>query len=390
MPALDAFLVLQAICLLPVAIGSIYGLLTAIAVYLFRRIPPAVPAGPGTEWPPVSVLRPIYGLDKNLEANLRSTCTQDYPEYQVVLSAQRFDEPALPLMRQIEREYGSERVTVAVADSKPVVNGRVQNLVIGLAAARHDVLVTSDSDMLLRPDYLRTIVHPLRNPDVGYACTMYRASHADRWFERLELLSLNADFVVNLVFAWMTGASAFCLGASTALRRSTLDAIGGFEPLHDYLVEDFELGRRIRARGLRMAVPNYFVETIVDLKSPGEWWGHQVYWDQNTRSARPIGFFATIVLRSIAFGLLFACIRGFDWTGLMVLAGAVAVRLASTGYILDRIGDREGVQSLGWIVVRDLAALGSWFVALTKKTFVWRGEQFELTRDGRIVPRKAR
>jgi ceramide glucosyltransferase len=388
MPALDAFEVVQALCLVPVVIGSIYGLLTAAAAQRFSRDPPPRSVDPDFVWPPVTVLKPIYGMDKNLEANLRSVCMQDYPEYQVVLSAQRLDEPALPLLRAMEREFGSARVTVAVADSKPVVNGRVQNLVIALGAARHEILVTSDSDMLLRPDYLKTIVYPLRDPQVGYVCTMYRAARADRWFERLELLSLNADFVVNLIFAWMTGASSFCLGASTALRRSTLDSIGGFEPLHDYLVEDFELGRRIRARGLRMAVVAYFVETIVDLKSAREWWGHQVYWDQNTRSARPGGFFATIVLRAVAFGLVFAALRGFDGMGVGVLAGAVAVRLTTSAYILRRIGDREGARSLGWIVVRDLAALVSWFVALTKKTFVWRGEEFELTRDGRIVPRR--
>jgi ceramide glucosyltransferase len=381
---------MQGLCLLPVVVGSVYGLLTAVAVHLFcRRRPAPVADDSPAEWPPVTILKPIYGLDKNLAANLRSTCAQDYPTYQVVLSAQRLDEPALPLLREIEREFGPERVTIAVADSKPVVNGRVQNLLIGLAAARYDILVTSDSDMLLRPDYLKTIVLPLRDPEVGCVCTLYRAAKADRWFERLELLSLNADFVANLIFARMTGASMFCLGASTALRRSTLEDIGGFEALRDYLVEDFELGRRIRERDLRMALPAYFVETIVDLKNPGEWWGHQVYWDQNTRAARPIGFFATIVVRSVPFGLAFACLRGFDPVGVSTFAAAVAIRLATTGVILQRIGDEEGLRSLGWMVVRDLAALVSWFVALTKKTFVWRGEEFQLTGDGRIVPRRA-
>ena len=138
-----------------------------------------------------------------------------------------------------------------------------------------------------------------------------------------------------------------------------------------------------------MALPAYFVETIVDLKDPGEWWGHQVYWDQNTRAARPIGFFATIVVRSVPFGLAFACLRGFDLLGVSTFAAAVAVRLATTGVVLRSIGDHEGLRSLEWMVVRDLAALLSWIVALTKKTFVWRGEEFGLTRDGRIVPRRA-
>jgi ceramide glucosyltransferase len=381
---------LQGLCLLPVVVGSVYGLLAAVAVHLFcRRRPAPLADDPPAAWPPVTILKPIYGLDKNLAANLRSTCTQDYPTYQVVLSAQRLDEPALPLLREIEREFGPERVTVAVADSKPVVNGRVQNLLIGLGGARHDILVTSDSDMLLRPDYLKTIVRPLRDPGVGCVCTLYRAAGADRWFERLELLSLNAEFVANLIFARMTGASMFCLGASTALRRSTLEDIGGFAALRDYLVEDFELGRRVRGKGLRMALPAYFADTIVDLKDAGEWWGHQVYWDQNTRAARPIGFFATIVLKSVPFGLVFACLRVFDLAGVSAFGAAVAMRLASTAVVLRSIGDDEGLRSLGWMVVRDLAGLLSWLVALTKRSFVWRGEEFQLTGDGRIVPRRA-
>jgi ceramide glucosyltransferase len=187
----------------------------------------------------------------------------------------------------------------------------------------------------------------------------------------------------------MTGASMFCLGASTALRRSTLEDIGGFAALRDYLVEDFELGRRVRGKGLRMALPAYFADTIVDLKDAGEWWGHQVYWDQNTRAARPIGFFATIVLKSVPFGLVFACLRGFDLAGVSAFGAAVAMRLASTAVVLRSIGDDEGLRSLGWMVVRDLAGLLSWLVALTKRSFVWRGEEFQLTGDGRIVPRRA-
>jgi ceramide glucosyltransferase len=336
----------------------------------------------------VTILKPIYGIEKNLEANLRSACTQDYPDYQVVLSAQRLDEPALPLMRRIAREFGPERVSVAVEQSEPVVNGRVQNLRIGLAAARHEILVTSDSDMLLRPDYLKAIVAPLLDPKTGSVCTLYRAVGGSTWYEKLELLSLNADFVVNLVFAHMTGASMFCLGSSTAVRRSTLDAIGGLASLEDYLVEDFELGRRIRSRGLRLALAPYLVDTVVSLDGPREWWGHQVYWDQNTRSARPKGFFATILLKAVPFSILFAAARGFDLAGASVVVAALAVRLATTAWNLAMIGDREGLRCLALLPVRDLAGLATWVLALTRRRFVWRGVELGLTRDGRIVPRE--
>lgn len=385
-------LMIQILFLIPAIVGSIYALLSAAAVFVFcRRQPPSTQRQPGEDWPSVSLLKPVFGLEKGLAANLRSACMQDYPHYQVVLSVQRRNDPALPLIRQVEEEFGRERVAVVVGDSEPVVNGKIQNLVTALGAARHDVLVISDSDVLLRPDYLRTIVAPLRDSTVGYVCTLYRAVRADRWFERLELLTLNAEFVVNVIFSYVTGASGFCLGASTALRRSTLEMIGGFEALADYLVEDYEMGRRIHAQGYKVALVPYFVDTIVDLETPGDWWRHQVYWDQNTRAARPFGFFASVLTRSVPCALVFAGLRLFDGLGLAALIATIVVRLATAALALGRYGlnDRQGLESLVLLPLRDVAGLASWLLALSKKTFVWRGLEFGLTRDGRIVPRRA-
>lgn len=382
-------IIAQFLVLVPALTGSFYVLLSAAAVLFFCRRRPEAEPPPG--WPAVTVLKPIYGLEKNLAQNLRSACSQDYPCYQVVLSVQRLDDPALPLLREVEREFGRQRVTVAAAESEPVLNGKIQNLRIALSAARHDVLVISDSDVELRPDYLKTIVAPLSDPRVGYVCTPYRATHAERWYEKMELLTLNADFVTNVIFASLTGASGFCLGASTALRRATLEAIGGLEPLGDYLVEDFEMGRRIRGRGLRGVLIPYFVDTVVDLESAGAWWRHHVYWDQNTRAARPGGFFASVVTRAVPFAVLFAILRLFDGLGVVILAGAIATRLLTAAAALSRYGidDPVGRRCLHLLPARDVAGLVSWFVALSKRTFVWRGLEFGLTRESRIVPRAA-
>jgi len=383
--AVTTGLAIQLLLLVPVVGGTVYGLLCMVATALFSRRVRSNRVSQANSFPPATILKPVYGLEKSLEANVRSACRQDYPDYQVVLSAQRRDDPALPLMQTIARDFGPERVTVAVEQSEPVVNGKMQNLCIGLRAARHEVLVTSDSDMRLPPDFLRAIVAPLRDPQVGCVCTLYRAVDAGTWYEKLELLSLNADFVVNLVFAEMTGASMFCLGSSSALRRATLEEIGGFEALSDYLVEDFELGRRIRELGRRLELVPYLVDTVVSLESARQWWDHQLYWDLNTRFARPKGFFATVLLKSVPFSVLFAAARGFDSTGALVFVGALAARLASTAWNLAMIGDREGLRSLGLLPLRDLTGLVTWMLALTRQRVVWRGVRFGLTREGRIV-----
>lgn len=379
--------VLEWALLVPVATGCLFALLCLGSVLWYMR-PRRAPVIEARHWPPVSVLKPIHGLEKGLEENIRSTCELDYPSYQVVLSVQSVDDPALPLLRAIERDYGPERVTVSVTDSEPVVNGKVQNLIHALAAARHEIVVISDSDIRLRPDYLQTIVAPLADPQVGAVCTLYRAIRSENWCEALERLSYNSEFIVNVIFAAVSGAHEFCPGCSVAIRRKALVEIGGFEALLDYLVEDFEMGRRIAERGYRIELLPYFVDTTLDISHPLEWWNHQVYWDQNTRAVNPVGFFFTVLIQPVPFALLFALVRGLDPLGLGVLGAAVATRIGTRAWIFDRIGDRDGLRLLGWLPVRDLAGIASWLVALCKSSFVWRGFRFELTRGGRIVPRE--
>jgi ceramide glucosyltransferase len=377
--------------LVPTLGGSIYALLCLIAAARFRMRRQRPAAHKFDSWPVVTVLKPVYGLEKNQRKNLRSTCIQDYPEFQVVFSVQELGDPAIPLLMELQREFGEERVTVAIENCRAGSNGKINNMIGGLLHARHDILVISDSDVFLKPDYLKTIVTPLADPDVGCVCTLYKAACADSWFEKMELLTLNADFMANVVFAHVTGASKFCLGASAALRRSTLAEIGGLEGLADYLVEDYEMGRRIWSSGKKIAIVPYLVDTMVDLKTPAQWWGHQVYWDQNTRAARPWAFFATAVIRSTPFAILFALARFCDPLGLGVLAGALVLRMATAAVILGwGLGDREGVKSIWLLPARDVLSLASWFLAFVKRTTVWRGSQFTLTRDGRLVARETR
>jgi len=377
--------------LIPTIGGSIYVILCLLAVLRFRTRRPRPSPFQFASLPPVSILKPVHGLEKNQRENLRSTCVQDYPDFQVVFSVQEKNDPAIPLLKEIQEEFGPDRVTVAIENRRAGTNGKINNMIGGLSYARHEILVISDSDVRLNPDYLKTIIAPLADPAVGCVCTLYKAASADSWFEKLELLTLNADFMANVVFAHVSGASKFCLGASVAVRRSTLQDIGGLEALADYLVEDYEMGRRIWLSGRKIVVVPYFVDTTVDLKTPSQWWSHQVYWDQNTRAARPVAFFATAIIRSTPFALLFASSRRGDAVGLAVFAGVLLLRMVTAAVILGwGLRDREGLKSLALLPFRDLAALVSWFLALTKKTTIWRGTQFTLTRDGRLVARESR
>ncbi len=380
---------LRWLLLAPVIAGSIFSMACLAAMARLkaqaRRRPP--PVAPNGAWPPVTVLRPVYGLSRDLAANLRAACRQDYPDYQVVFSAQRQDEPALPLMAAMQREMPPGLVDVAVDGSGRAPNGKVRNLLVGLAAARHAVLVVSDSDVRLRPDYLKTIVAPLLDPAVGCCTTFYRATGARRWFEGLEQLFINAEWLPQLVFAKVTGASPFVLGASNAVLRTTLDGLGGMAELGNYLLEDFEMGRRVRAAGKRIEVVPYFVDMLVDLEGPRSWWQHQLYWDRNTRAGNAWGLFGTLFIRAVPFALAFAAARLFDPLGVAVLGGALAARLLTAGLFMGwGLGDRGGLRYLALLPLRDLAGFVSTLLALAGSTVVSSGVRFVVGPGGRMIP----
>ncbi len=380
---------LQWISLIPVIGGSVFGILCVITFLLFKARSSNF-AQSLSEWPPVTILKPVRGLEKNQRNNLRSACMQDYPDYQVVFSAQDPDDPVIPLLNEIQKEFGTGRVTVVIESLSVGPNGKINNLLGAFPHVRNDVLVISDSDVYLRPDYLKTIIAPLSDPEVGYVCTLYKSVGAERWFEKMEMLTFNADFTPSVVFAQVTGASRFCLGSSLAFRRSSLEETGGLESLSDYLVEDYEIGRRIWSSGKKPAIVHYFVEITVDFKDFLQWWNHQVYWDQNTRAAQPAGFFASVLTRSVPFALLFVLLRLGDAMGIEVLAGAMGIRIVTSAAImLWGLQDYEGLKGLALLPLRDVAALISWFLSFTKRTVVWRGSEFILTRDGRLIPKKS-
>src|SRR5262249_2554985 len=156
-------------------------------------------------------------------------------------------------------------------------------------------------------------------------------------------------------------------GASVAFRRRDLERVGGMGDLGDYLVEDYELGRRLLALGKGMVLLTHAVEVLVGFPDAGRWWHHQLYWDQNTKVAHPVRFFLTIVTRAVPFAVLYALARGLDSTGIVVLGSALAVRLATAAAFAGMyLRDREGLNALWLLPLRDLLAVASWCIALAK------------------------
>ena len=378
--------IFQIICLIPIISGCIYLILSVWTIRNFLRKTTTDINTTEKFHPPVTVLKPIRGIEKNLKSNLHTITVQDWPEYQIIYSVQDPQDSALPILNQLQAEVDNQKISVVIDNKDAGANGKVNNLLGAIAQAYHQIIIISDSDTNLKPDYIKNIISPLSNPNVGAVCTLFKVKSAQRWFEKMELLTINADFIPSVIFAAVTGASNACLGPSIAISRSTLQELGGLESLADYLVEDYELGRRVWTSGKKMVLLPYTIDVTVDLKNWQEWWTHQVYWDQNTYLARPWPFIATILIRAVPFAILFAIVRMGDLLGLGVLGFTLALRLFSAGITLKELKDVEGFQSLYLLPLRDTFGLIFWFLALTKRTVVWRGVKYKLVDNGKMVP----
>jgi len=373
---------LQWLCLLPILGGTIYAILTIFTTqkFLARTILQ------NDFFPAISVFKPVRGLEKNLDRNLRSMAQQDYPHYQVIYSVQDLNDAALPILRAIEAEFGPERITVVIDMVQTGANGKVNNILGALPKAKHDILVISDSDTCLRPDYLKTLVSPLADPQVGCVCTPFKLTQAQSWYEALELLTINADFMPSVIFAEVTGASKACLGPSIAIRRLTLEAIGGLASLADYLVEDYELGRRVWTSGLQMVLLPYVIDAVVDLESWRAWWRHQVYWDQNTFLARPAPFVATVLIRAVPFACLFVLLQQGSLLSWGIFGITIAIRYLTMAIVAQQLSDPESLRYLAWLPIRDCFGLIFWALSFSQRKVTWRGVEYQLTERGKMIP----
>lgn len=375
--------------LIPVFMASFFWLATVVCVTIFMkrgRTAPA-PAGlPSSSYLPfVSLLKPVCGLEKDLLDNLKTACRQDYPEYEVLFGVQRKDDPAVRILEEVVAACPRQNARIVVNESVIGHNGKVNNLYNTSLAAQGDVFVFSDSDVFLEPDYLRNIVAPLADEETGISCTLYRAQRPRNIFDALELLSYNADFLVSLLFTVVTGAAIACPGATMAVRREVLDTAGGLGSLGDYLVEDYELARRVVRKGYRIHFSPYTVKMSVGLESLSAWWAHQVGWDQKTKSANPSGFLFTFLIRGVPFALLYAATGAAH--GWAVFLSTVVLRLFTATTNAMHLHDRDGIKFIWLLPLRDVLGLFVWLTSLVKRSTSWRGRTFVLEK-GRMREEK--
>jgi len=343
------------------------------------------------ELPPLSVLKPMRGLDAGAYENLVSFLAQDYPDYEILFGATDPLDPALDLVRRLQREFAGRRIR-ALKAPKRGANDKVSVLCHLAGRARYDTLVICDSDMRVGNDYLRRITAPLREPSVGLVTCLYRGAQPESLPAVLEALYTVTTFLPSVLVARRYLRMGFALGASMALRREQLRQIGGFEAIADCLADDYELGARVAATGRRVHLSDYVTQSILGATTFREQWDREVRWSKCARVSRPLEYPALLVTFSTPLALLAAASLGFSTLGWGVIFISLLVRWLVAWQIAGHMQDRLLRESWLWLPLRDLLTAVVWLAAGVGRRVNWRGRSFVLREGGRLeesLPRQA-
>ncbi len=356
------------------------------AVRRFRAAAPP-PLGPLGQLPGVTVLKPLHGDEVLLEAALASICAQDYPRFQVVFGVQGSADPALAVVRRLQARFAEVDIAVVVDATRHGRNGKVSNLINMLPAARHDVLVIADSDVHAAPDYLRQLVAALTQPGTGLVTTLYTGlAAAPSLVGWLGASGITHGFLPGALLARDLGRQD-CLGATMALRRETLAAIGGLPALADHLADDAVLGRKVAGLGLAVRLAATVPATTVAETGLGDLLRHELRWARTIRALVPWAFMASALQYKLAWaGLAMLLSGGAAWALALFLAiwaaSAVVVRgidaaLAPPGLLT---GVRATPAPLGLLPLRDVLSLAVLVAAFMGREVRWRGQALRAER----------
>ncbi|HUM06109.1 MAG TPA: bacteriohopanetetrol glucosamine biosynthesis glycosyltransferase HpnI [Terriglobales bacterium] len=336
--------------------------------------------------PPVSILKPLKGIDPNIFEAFCSHCEQDYPEYELIFGVGDLQDPAVEAVRRLQATYPHRRIELVVCSRDLGTNRKLSTLAQMLPSARYDTLLVNDSDIGVEPAYLCRVTAPLANPAVGMVTCLYRGIAAPTLGSRLEALGISTDFVPGVLSALVIeNGLHFGLGSTLVFRRADLQAIGGFEAMLDYLADDYELGHRIAALDKRVELSPVVVDTYLPSYSLRAFFDHQLRWARSVRGARSWGYVGLILTYGVPWALaLLLLSRGAAWAwwlaGLAVFA-RLAVGMASG---LVALGDSRSMRDLHLLLLRDLIAPLVWALGLVGNRILWRGDIFYLE-EGRLV-----
>lgn len=360
--------------------GSAYQLLAA---RLLRRLLAPPPPREPQSWPGVTVLKPLHGAESGLEAALASLLAQDYAgPLQVVFGVQSPTDPAQAVVGTLRRAHPAADVALTVDATDHGANRKVSNLINMIARAKHEVLIVADSDIVVAPGYLRGVVAALGAPQAGVVTCPYRGLPAEGFWSRLAAMGISYQFLPSVAVGVGLGMAHPCMGSTVALRRETLERIGGFAAFADQLADDYAIGAAVRAAGLRSIVAPVLVGHLSAEDSLEALVQHELRWARTVRGVDPAGFAGSVVTYPTPLALLAIIFTGAAPIGLAALGIALICR-----FLLQRGVDRLAGARTGpwWLTpLRDGLSFAVFLGAFFVRAVDWRGARFRVDAQGTL------
>jgi ceramide glucosyltransferase len=339
----------------------------------------AIPKDTGL--PPVSVLKPVHGLEARLKENIESFYQQDYPKYEILFAADTANDAALDVVREVSARYPQIPTRILVTGT-PWPNPVVYSFHCMAEAAAHEILVTTDSDVEVDPHYLREVISPLLDRKVGMVTCVYRGKNVTGFASGLTAIGMSVEMTAGVLVANLLEGMKFGLGPTTVVRKDSLAAIGGYTALRDYIAYDFAIGNLIEKAGYRVVLSAHAINHVVSQKSFRHMWQNQLRWAQTTRYSRPKGHFGSGLIFAVPYGILgFIAAGGLGhWKmGILLLAIAVINRLAEAWLVASTVVRDPQIWRAPWLYpLRDLLGFAVWFASYLNLRYVWRDSRFEL------------
>jgi ceramide glucosyltransferase len=367
----------------------IYYLLAIFAAFSFARGAKgqASPTSPTLTFePPVSILKPVHGVDFASYENYASFCAQDYPDYEILFAVNEKSDPAVAVLTRLIANYPQRHITLLIGAEHFGANQKVNNLARLTREAKHEVLTLSDGDVRVGPQYLRNVVAPLRDANVGAVTSFYRGIAQDNLYAKLEAVGAASDFFAGVLMASWTEGVKFTLGASVATTKTWVQRIGGFESIAAFLADDYEIGRRVTDSGGRVVLSHETVSTMYPAQTPKNFWQHQLRWARTVRLCRPASYAALLFTQGLPWTIAAALLAPGRSIAASYLLAYLVLRWAMAWFVgVSVVGD-EVLRCRLWLVpLWDAIHFVVWAASFASNHVVWGHIEYLIDR-GRMKP----
>jgi ceramide glucosyltransferase len=373
----------DAVLLLAAAPLVYYSMATVAALRFFKRERARVLHD---YTPFVSILKPVRGVDFGSYENFASFCRQDYPDYEILFAVNDDADPAVSVIRRVIGEFPERKIRLLVGAEHLGANRKVNKLARLAREARHDVLVLTDGDVRVGPNFLREVVAPLADRKVGAVTSFYRGIAEKNLAAEIEAVGASSDFFAGVLMAGLTEGITFALGASIATTREWLGKMGGFAAIAGTLADDYELGNRIAKAGGEVVLSRQAVWTMYPAQTLRSFWDHQVRWARTVRLCRPLSYAGLLFTQGLPWALLAALVEPAKWiAGLYLLAYLILRFVMAWAVGIWGVGDEVLRRKIWLVPLRDAIHFVVWLASFGSKHIRWGSVEYAI-RKGQMVP----